>query len=115
MILHRHTARTPDYWLAYKRGERFDWNRLVREHHDDVAAVRSIISRDATGIDYEIRLVLRSAGVPVSIRGVTVWYTRVDFGQTDASTAGGAAFVIASREQDEIAETIAAIVWRGDR
>jgi hypothetical protein len=79
--------------------------------HDDVATVRTITTRDDTGVDYEIRCGLRSAGDHAYEEGegeCVVWTGRVDFGQTDATVAGGAAFLLEAREQ----ERAAGAIWR---
>lgn len=89
-----------------------DWEGFARAVREDIAVVREIIDRDDTGIYYEVRVALRSLAAQAYEEGedsLTVWSTEVGFGQTDATVAGGAAFVAASREQDRVAETIAMI------
>jgi len=78
----------------------------------------SLPERDDTGITYQVYVVLRSLAAHAYEEGEDcrhVWDTRVEFGQTDATVAGGSAFIYAAREQDEISDRIAALVWGGGR
>lgn len=75
----------------------------------DVSEVRMVISRDDTGIDYEVCTVLRSlerASSHPDDAEIRVWYDRVNFGQTDATVAGGSAFVSCAREQERVAHEL---------
>jgi hypothetical protein len=63
-------------------------------------------TRDETGIDYEVRVTDSEAARHAFEEGegeMVVWSTRRDFGQREGTTAGGAAFVYAAREQERIA------------
>lgn len=93
-----------------------DWLTFAKENADDIGAVRSITNREATSVEYEVRVNLRSIAIHAYEEGegeVGVWSTCVSFGMTDATVVGGSAFVAAAREQDRIAETIAHLAKGG--
>jgi hypothetical protein len=73
----------------------------------DVFAVKTITIREYDGIHYEVRVSLRSLDEHAFEEGESdlgVWTFFVPFGQTDATVAGGSAFVAAARRQEEVAE-----------
>lgn len=83
--------------------------RLASLPVGDVAEVQQRITRDDTGIDYEVVVSLRSLAKHAFEQGedqMLVWYERVDFGLTDANVAGGYAFVTAAREQQTVADQV---------
>jgi hypothetical protein len=85
---------------------------------EDVATVCQITNRDATGIDYEICLSLRSLAVSAFEHGedqIIIWSDRVDFGQTNATAAGGADFVEMARKQQWIANECCEYAAMGGR
>ena len=86
----------------------------LSENPDDVFEVKRTTVRNDTGITYGVTVGLRSFAEHAYEEGEDqrgVWDTRVEFGQTDATVAGGSAFVFAAREQDEVAEEIVRLVW----
>lgn len=84
--------------------------RDLSKYVGDVFGTVCLINRDDTGIDYEVRLRLRSAAEHAFEEGedsVCIWVRRVEFGHSDTNCAGGSAFVAAAQEQ----ERIAALAW----
>lgn len=73
-----------------------------------VAAVVMRTTRDDTGIEYSVIVETRNGDGPLddSSTGFVAWVRRVDFGQTDATCAGGYVFVRAARDQQDIADDI---------
>jgi hypothetical protein len=93
-----------------------NWLGFAADNATDIAVVRQRIDRDDTGIDYEIRVSMRSLAAHAYEEGeddISIWHRRVDFGQTDATCAGGYLFVEAAREQQKIADMVAIIMRQG--
>jgi hypothetical protein len=92
-------------WLQKNRQEVLTgWHAI-----GDVASVRMITTRDDTGIDYDVYVELRSRQEHVREEMdafAPVWSERVCFGSTDATCAGGSAFVHAAREQQRAADEV---------
>lgn len=91
-----------------------NWRQWALDKREDIAGVITHTERDDTGVNYDVSVVLRSLAEHAYEEGEDqrgVWGLRVEFGQTDATVAGGFAFVEAAREQQLIADTIAGIVW----
>ena len=82
-----------------------DWQETASKHKGDVGAVICATERTETGVEYEIRLVLNSVTPYESgDNEIRIWSSEVSFGQTDATVAGGVAFVEMARWQHDIAE-----------
>ena len=88
-----------------------DW---TPEEIADVAEVTCHTCRDDTGISYDVTLTLRSLAASAYEQGedqCMIWDRRVDFGTTPAFWAGGHAFRMAAREQQDIADELAKLIW----
>lgn len=84
-----------------------DWQENALKHKGDVSAVICATERTETGVTYEVRLVLDSViSYEMGDNERNVWCSEVTFGHTDATVAGGAAFVEMARWQHEIAERV---------
>lgn len=73
----------------------------------DVCEVVMHTVRTSDGIQYDVSLGLRSLSAHAFEQGEdqrAVWSYFVPFGQTDATVAGGSAFVAAARRQQEVAD-----------
>ena len=92
-------------WLRRNQQEAFaGWQAI-----GDVASIRTMTTRDDTGIDYDVLVELRSLmehAVKEADGFICVWSERVCFGATDANVAGGSAFVHAAREQQRVADQV---------
>ena len=67
--------------------------------------VTAITSREDTGVAYAVRVSYDNpSAFEEGESEVLVWSEFVFFGQTDATVAGGAAFVRAAREQERIVD-----------
>lgn len=86
---------------------------VLAKHAGNVAAVEQRVERDDTGVSYEVRITLRDCpGAYEEGDGqFSVWRWRQCFGASDATCAGGSAFVYAAREQERAAE----IAWSATR
>lgn len=90
-----------------------EWSEAERA---DVAEVHMRTERDDVGISYAVCVALRSLAASAFEDGedrIVLWVKRVDFGTTDATCAGGAAFVHAAKEQERIVGEVTAAVWGG--
>lgn len=89
------------------RTEALQWAKANR---DDIAEVVKRVERSDTSVIYDIAVVLRSmaanSGYEADDDRKYLWHHEVHFGADDRHHAGGAAFVEAAREQDEIADLI---------
>lgn len=80
----------------------------------DVAEVRCHTTRDDTCVTYQVLVSLRSLEAKSVLQGdtwVPLWQDHVNFGQTDATVAGGSAFREMARKQEAIAEHL----WQATR
>lgn len=83
----------------------------TQEERDDVAEVIKTVTRDDTGITYEVCLTLRSLAAHAYEMGedrCTVWSRRWDFGPRVGN-------MVLSLEQEAVAAAIAATVWPNPR
>jgi hypothetical protein len=76
--------------------------KLIDE--SDQLPVTMVTERTDEGIDYSVVAGSVDSGDFGNARNI--WYTTVFFGTTDATRAGGAAFVAAAREQQKIADLV---------
>lgn len=84
-----------------------DWQETATKHKGDVSAIICATERTETGVTYEVRLVLGSVTpYEVGDNEIGVWGSEVSFGSTDATVAGGFAFVEMARLQHEVAEKV---------
>jgi hypothetical protein len=84
---------------------------------DWATIVTSRTERTSIGIHYEVLAENEDATMNVGDfgdgRSLVVWDREVFFGQTDSHCSGGPAFREAAREQDAVAERVAAAIRQG--
>lgn len=85
------------------------WRECVTKHKGDIASVVMLTGIDKDGITYEVQIALRSleaGAVEVGDDSLCIWSMRVEFGNDACSRAGGHSFVVAAREQQDIADEV---------
>jgi hypothetical protein len=80
--------------------------KLSRIEQGDIACATKAVSRDDTGMGYEVSLVLRSLQVGAKSEEETevlLWYDHVPFLGTERTKEGGQAFEETEKRMNEIA------------